>query len=196
MTNETEAKVEERIDIYDHTKFSDEMIKRHVDRYKWARDKIIDRFYRAGRVVDFACGTGYGSAILLQASHTVLGIDRDDVALDKARKRHGGSLLTFMFTNAGIVGKWPADAVVSIETIEHLEKPDIFLKDAFQAIDDNGLLVLSTPEAHPDRVVTNPYHLREYTKPEIQEAIEKAGFVDVKFDNWLDGFICLTARKP
>lgn len=196
MTTDTPTKPPaERIDMLD-PQFSEETKDRHMRRYSWAVRKISDRFVRAGRVVDFACGTGYGSAMLLQVSHTVLGCDKDEVSLDIARKRHGGTLLNFMFANGPIPGHFPVDAVVSIETIEHLERPDLFLKDAFDLIDWEGLLILSTPEGRLDRVVTNPFHLREYTRQELRDEVAKAGFVDIRYDDWLPGFLCLTARRP
>jgi len=52
----------ECIDV-ESDRFSPEMKGRHIARYLWACDVIKNRFVRAGNVIDFASGTGYGAEI-------------------------------------------------------------------------------------------------------------------------------------
>jgi 2-polyprenyl-3-methyl-5-hydroxy-6-metoxy-1,4-benzoquinol methylase len=218
----------ERIDIERRDVFPVEMVERHINRYRWAADAIQRRFVRAGRVIDYACGTGYGSAILAKVSNEVLGRDRDEDAVRVANERHSSTLVSFkvrdrigvhlctecrkILTSAtgakGLVsvGKCPCadptfDAVVSIETIEHLDPksgfgPAEFLRACHDLIIPHGLLVLSTPHVRADGVVDNPWHLREYDTAGLVAEVAAAGFTDIKTDPWLPGFIHLTAVRP
>ncbi|MBS3927793.1 MAG: class I SAM-dependent methyltransferase [Sphingomonadales bacterium] len=199
---------EERIDIERTDIYPEDMIKRHRERYCWSISEISKRFCRAGRVLDAACGTGYGSSLLLGISNKVVGLDGDHGALDHARKRFGGSLLSFRWSdlNHTIAGNTEEfDAAVTIETIEHLpeEGAQFFLSELHRVIAKNGLLLISTPEFNAERGLTSTFHLKEYTPNEMIALVTAAGFVDVVLSDatniWvkdLPGFIFLSARKP
>jgi len=95
----------------------------------------------------------------------------------------------------------PFDAVVSIETIEHLDPesgfgPLDFLREAYRLISANGLLIISTPEGKEGVAVNNPWHMTEFTKDQLTKMVKDAGFTDVKFDGWMPGFLSMTARRP
>ena len=200
MTTESPARTAERIDLLSQ-EFADEMKARHQNRYRWARDVIRERFVRAGAVIDFATGTGYGAAILREVSDLVYGRDKDATAIAIANARHSSTAVNFS-TNPVTFHYGDQehffDAVVSIETIEHLEEAhvDSFLETSRHLLIPGGLLIVSTPEARPDRVVENTYHLREYTREELKLVIEKAGFVLVRWDDWLPGFLCVVSKRP
>ena len=58
----------------------------HLARYRFAQ-----RFVAGGRVLDCACGVGYGSALLAQAEQSpaeVLGVDIDPAAVGYATRRY------------------------------------------------------------------------------------------------------------
>src|SRR6185295_10367935 len=85
----------ERIDIEATDRYPQSAIERHMQRYEWATEKIYKRFTRAGRVIDFACGTGYGSAMLARICHEVYGRDKDEEAIRIATLRHSSTLVQF-----------------------------------------------------------------------------------------------------
>lgn len=211
----------ERIDLHSD-KYPAAAKKRHQARYAWAIDKITERFVRAGRVIDFACGTGYGSAMLSAVAHEVYGRDCDEEAIRIANARHSSTLVNFkvrdriqqhlcvkcekdqegrpMSVKTAFCRCFVFDAVVSIESIEHFKDPKGFLTDAFNLIMPHGLLILSTPlkDALGAGVLRSKFHLVEYSVKEINSIVHNAGFVDVRHDKpeGLDGFIFLTARRP
>ena len=212
----------ERIDILSD-KYPKAAKDRHVLRYQWACDVLKKRFAIAGRVIDFACGTGYGSAILHEnVAHRVWGRDIDEGAIKIANERYSSTLVNFavkdriqqhlcekcekaqegrpMSVQKDFCRCFVFDAVVSIETIEHLNDPRDFLREAYKLIMDNGLLLISTPhkDALGKGVLRSKFHLVEYSDREIGQMAQDAGFVDLKFDapQGLDGFIFMTARRP
>lgn len=79
------------------------------------------------------------------------------------------------------------DVVVNYEVIEHMkvEHGAKLLKAMFAVLRPGGVLLLSTPCYDGKRHAAN--HIHEYTIPELQKAIEKAGFkVERRFGTFMD----------
>ena len=143
----------------------------HLGRYTWAMRVLAD--LPPGRILDVACGAGYGSRMLAEAlpDHQVVGGDYDARAVDLARKTYGG-LPNLSFDNVDIVtwtelgretGVGAYDYVVCFDTIEHLLHRDIFLVNVTENLKPAGMLFLSTP-VHRQNVL-NPgweHHKIEY----------------------------------
>ena len=122
----------------------------HVARYQWASMVIAD--VKPRRVVDVACGAGYGSHMLATASPTceVIGVDYDPRAVAHAKAHfqqpnlsfREGSMVTW--TGAGeSLGE--CDLIISFDTIEHLLHREIALQSIAENLTDDGALILSTP---------------------------------------------------
>src|SRR3569832_840889 len=75
------------------------------------------------RVLDVASGEGYGSALLARSAASVLGVEIDAASVAHAQGRYRMPNLEFRQGNALAIPAPDAefDAVVSFETIEHLE---------------------------------------------------------------------------
>lgn len=134
--------------------------------------------YVAGlRVLDAACGAGYGSALLKRAGASeVVGVDVDNRSISLAQRDYGGEGIHF---ETGDVLKLPFadetfDAVISFETIEHVEKGAAWIRESARVLKPDGLFMVSTP----NRSVTNPplyfeeqpfneYHRFEYRTSEL-----------------------------
>ncbi|HUT73932.1 MAG TPA: glycosyltransferase [Armatimonadota bacterium] len=140
----------------------------HVARYRFAA-----RFIDSGdRVLDCACGTGYGSALLAQAGACVTGVDRSHTAVRYATYRHGDTGVTFTVADATKL-PYPDDffdVVVSFETIEHIPDDQAFLAEMSRVLKPHGLLIVSTPW-QPWSGEIWPYHVREYTRPEYESVL-------------------------
>jgi ubiquinone/menaquinone biosynthesis C-methylase UbiE len=117
----------------------------HWHRYAFAR-----QFVAGKRVLDAACGEGYGSALLASVAASVIGVDIDAPAVAHAAERYGdgervrfaaGSCTALPLDDASV------DAVVSFETIEHLDASDQpkMLAEFARVLKRNGLLVISSP---------------------------------------------------
>ena len=150
----------------------------HLERYAFAA-----KYARGRRVLDIACGTGYGSAHLREAGAArVIGVDISPAAVEEAKRAYGpdyrlGSILDF---DDGV----PFDLIVSFETIEHVEDYRGALANLRRLLVPAGTLVLSTP----NRPVNSPhlrsiddrpggsFHVREFSTAEICDAVVQAGF--------------------
>jgi SAM-dependent methyltransferase len=146
----------------------------HVARYEFAASLLLPT---RTRVIDLACGVGYGAAILADAGHTVLAVDRNAEALAYAARHYRRRRVTRVATEAATfaVPKGTVyDAAVCFETIEHLEDPLPMLTTLCRAA---PLLVASVPNErifpHGGRV---RFHYRHYTRPEFAALLEAAGY--------------------
>lgn len=126
------------------------------------------------RVLDIACGCGYGSWLMEQAGLKVTGVDISKEAIDYANEHYKGP--TYLCQEAQATkGEW--DAVVTFETLEHIENP----KSVLEAV-PAPLLIASVPneevyvfKAHKFRNDDYP-HLRHYTPKEFEELLVSAGY--------------------
>jgi O-antigen biosynthesis protein len=137
----------------------------HLARYRFAAQLAKDR-----RVLDAACGEGYGTAILAAAgARTAIGVDIDQPTVDHAREKYR---LDFQRAD---VGELPFedssfDLVVSFETLEHVPDAAHAIAEFRRVLTDDGVLIASTPNS--DRyLVDNEFHTREFTEKEFGELL-------------------------
>jgi SAM-dependent methyltransferase len=135
--------------------------RRHLAVYQWIAERC------AGLdVVDMACGEGYGTNLLASRAATVTGIDGNPEAHEHAKLK---------YTRPGVVFKrdlvetytQDCDAVVFLQTIEHVQDPKAVLDHFKDMLRDGGTAYVSTPNVltlapHGAEKSGNPWHLREY----------------------------------
>ncbi len=139
-----------------------------------------------GRVLDVACGEGYGTDMLARAgAEAVVGVDVDGATIERAAKRYSGDfrradITALPFEDASF------DLVVSFETIEHVVDADAALSELERVLAPDGLLLISTPNTH-EYLVDNEFHTREFSHEEFAALLE-ARFASVRLlyqHNWL-----------
>ncbi|MEZ5284150.1 MAG: methyltransferase domain-containing protein [Vicinamibacterales bacterium] len=150
----------------------------HVARYMWAR-----RFVRPGdRVLDAACGLGYGSRILADGTlaESVLGLDVDAsaVAYAQAHYADGRRRLRVEARDLATLGELEAgvfDVIVSFETVEHLADPERFLADCQRLLTPAGRFVCSVPNEWLDAqgVDPNPHHLHVFDRGRLEALVRR-----------------------
>jgi SAM-dependent methyltransferase len=143
----------------------------HSARYVFAAE-----YARGRRVLDLACGSGYGTRMLHQAGATsVLGMDCDAAALGYARSRYGVEEVSFIQGDGCAPPQLsPFDLIVSFETIEHLDEPARFLTVCHELLAPNGTFIVSTPYRHrmrADGTPLNPFHKQEWRTAEFEELL-------------------------
>ena len=142
----------------------------HVARYQFAGSQIPN----GAKVLDAACGCGYGSWIMQEAGKVVTGVDIEPEAIEYAQRHYKGP--TYLCQKAEETGGY-WDWIVSFETIEHLSRPELVF-----ATSQASHLIASVPneERYPwskERFAGDKYpHLRHYTPAEFEAFIESVGF--------------------
>ena len=114
--------------------------RRHLVVYEWIAARV-----RGVRVIDMACGEGYGSDVLARTAASVVGVDANPEAHEHARLRYGRANLRFERDAGRKTFAEPADAVVFLQTIEHLQDPGAVLEHFRSLLGDGGTVFLSTP---------------------------------------------------
>jgi 2-polyprenyl-3-methyl-5-hydroxy-6-metoxy-1,4-benzoquinol methylase len=144
--------------------------RRHLAVYEWIGARVIGQ-----RVIDLACGEGYGSEVLSRSATSVLGVDANPEAFEHARLRYVRSNLRFergMVENYGEAGAY--DAVVFLQTIEHVQDPIAVLAHLRSLLAAGGAAYVSTPNVLTLAALgaaksSNPWHIREYRADQFRE---------------------------
>lgn len=142
----------------------------HLARYALACDFVRPR----DRVVDLACGMGYGSAILREGTRaaSILGIDNSASAIAYATRIHGGASVAFRHGEAAAVSEQApgtVDVVVSFETLEHLADPETFVEHVTRLLTPGGRFICSVPNRWVDDTGRdpNPHHLHVFDRARV-----------------------------
>jgi len=145
---------------------------RHLAVYEWIAERAHGR-----RIVDLACGEGYGSAVLGRTAASVVGVDANPEAFEHARLKYTGGTVRF---ERDMVETWTGDVdcVVFLQTIEHVQDPGAVLDRLRELVGPGGVAYVSTPNvltlapAGAERS-GNPWHVREYRPEEYRELCER-----------------------
>jgi len=142
--------------------------RRHVAVYEWIAERCAGQ-----RVVDLACGEGYGSELLARRASQVTGVDANPEAFAHAHARYRRPNLTF---ERGLVEEFDreVDAVVFLQTIEHIHETDRLLAGISRIapvayISTPNRLTLAPPGAEKS---DNPWHIREYDQAQYRALLE------------------------
>ena len=152
--------------------------RRHLVVYEWIAERTAGQ-----RVVDMACGEGYGSDVLARRAAGVVGVDANPEAHEHARLRYLRPNLRF---ERDLVESFaePCDAVVFLQTIEHVQDAGAILEHFKSMLEPGGVAYVSTPNlltlAPPGAEKSdNPWHVHEYRAEEFRELCA-AHFPDVE----------------
>jgi len=165
----------------------------HEARYAWAAERCAGL-----RVLDCASGNAYGARALLQAgAGRVVALDMAAEAVIEAKAMHAAPRLGIGLADATRLpfADRAFDLYVSFETVEHVADDAGYVREARRVVAPGGTFVCSTP----NRALTNPgisigdkpfnpFHLREYTRGEI-EALLRPAFAEIE---WLGQSIFAT----
>jgi SAM-dependent methyltransferase len=141
--------------------------RRHLVVYEWIAERV-----RGRSVIDMACGEGYGADVLARTAASVVGVDANPEAHEHARLRYGRENLRFARDLVESFSE-PADAVVFLQTIEHLQDPGAALAHFRSLVGEGGAVFLSTPNVltlapKGSQRSGNPWHVHEYRASEFE----------------------------
>lgn len=134
----------------------------HLHRYAFAAN-----FVSGKRVLDLACGEGYGTSMLAKQAEYAAGVEIDEQTVQHARSRYAKDNLEFIqgsILDVPIQGEKKFDVAVCFEAIEHVAEHDKLLSEVRRLLKYDGLFIVSTPnkavytDAHDYH---NRFHVKE-----------------------------------
>jgi 2-polyprenyl-3-methyl-5-hydroxy-6-metoxy-1,4-benzoquinol methylase len=184
--------------------------KKVIELYKWTGERIIPkqmkpnngmllehlaRYYFAtpyiqGRVLDIACGTGYGCHMVAKVCKRevaeIIGVDNDAETVLYAHREYNHQKVTYLLGDAEdphLPDKLGAfDTILSFETIEHLNNDQLFMDSLYRMLKPGGTLVLSSPFGRGrGKPTSEPFHVHQLTSEQFEELFIRFTHVDIYY---------------
>ncbi len=156
----------------------------HVARYTFAATHIRSEFKNSEgsiKILDSACGIGYGTNLLANSIDCeCIGVDIFPDAIEVAERCYKLENSKYDILDLGSESSWKYgekefDAIVSIETIEHVLDAESLIARFARSTD---FLIASVPNQNivPFNQAKHPFHHRHYTKEEFEQLLNNHGF--------------------
>jgi len=143
----------------------------HIVSYKYSLGYVKEK-----KVLDYGCGSGYGTALISDACLQITGVDVSPEAIAHAKDHFSAPNLSYLQVNQIEVAPLPFpdssfDVVLSFQVIEHVQNVSIFLQEIERVLVPGGCVLFSTPD-RSSRLFSfqkpwNMWHLREYTQSQL-----------------------------
>ncbi|WP_199614134.1 class I SAM-dependent methyltransferase [Paenibacillus alkalitolerans] len=160
------------------------MLLEHLARYYFATP------YVNGRVLDIACGTGYGSHMVAKERKRevteIVAVDIDEETIQYANREYNHQKVTYVQGDA-VDARLPDklgtfDTILSFETIEHVADEQTFMNNVYRMLRPGGALVLSSPFGRGRGMPTSePYHYYQMTPEEFEGLFDRFADVDIYY---------------
>ncbi|MDQ3761487.1 MAG: glycosyltransferase [Actinomycetota bacterium] len=151
-----------------------QVVYEHYHRYALAA-----RFTVGARVLDLACGEGFGPALLAAGAREVVGVDIDPRTVEHAAAHYNTDNLRFtvgsMIDPELLAGAERFDVITCFEALEHVKEQDTLIAVVRGLLAPGGLFVTSTPDVtvySHEHGNDNPFHVRELTEPEFRTLLD------------------------
>jgi len=147
----------------------------HLMRYRFALEHL-----QPGRVLDIACGVGYGTNLLSSAGviEAAIGVDISEEAIEYARYHYGHAGIEFVTADAlQFTDASGFENIVSLETIEHVPDPVALLAHLTSLLKPHGVLIGSVPIT--PSVDANPHHRTDFTARSFRKMARGLGLVEL-----------------
>ena len=182
--NEISIKIYDKIaEKYTERFFEDKSDRKNIDEF-------ISLLPKGSRILDAGCGSGQHSLYFKEDGYSVDGIDLSEKMLKIAKKRVHGCKFKKMDLRELKYKDSVFDAVFAAYAIIHIKKDDVVkaLKEFNRVLKNNGLLFVIVQEGNGEKFIEVPFKaggkffLKFFTKKELRELIESAGFSIIKVD--------------
>jgi ubiquinone/menaquinone biosynthesis C-methylase UbiE len=143
----------------------------HVATYKYSLSYLTKK-----RVLDYGCGSGYGTASVSDVCAQITGVDISTEAIAHAKNHFNASNLSYLQIERAEVAPLPFpdssfDVVLSFQVIEHVEDVSAYLREIERVLTPGGYVLIATPDRSsrlfPFQEPWNMWHLREYSQSQL-----------------------------
>jgi SAM-dependent methyltransferase len=179
MSNEAKNVTSERLSVENCGKTAEGFLIYviHIVAYRWFLQDCSGK-----AVLDFGCGTGYGTRELSTVTKSCHGVDVSQEAISHCQNAYNDSGIEF--TQIQPIEESPLpfpdasfDVVVSNQVIEHVSLPDTYIKEARRVLKPGGIFFVVTPDRStrlfPGQMPWNRWHLHEYHAHELKELVQR-----------------------
>lgn len=134
----------------------------HLHRYGFAKE-----FVKGKKVLDLACGEGYGSYMLSEEASKVIGVDIDESTIKHAGAKYAKDNLKFIkssITKVAVREDKLFDVIICFEALEHIEGHRKVMAEVKRLLKNDGIFIVSTPNkyVYSDQAnYKNPWHKKE-----------------------------------
>ena len=136
VIEDPDKKVRKRTSILEKKKF--------LKNTKYIIDLINEVDKKSNKTIfDIGCGLGYLLDSLKKGKRKLYGCELDSFATNIAKKF--GTIYCDKFENINIK-KNSIDIIICHHVIEHVDKPEVFIKSIKDSLKKNGILILATPD--------------------------------------------------
>lgn len=156
----------------------------HIATYRFAEPFVLGK-----RVLDYGCGSGYGSARIAETAASVDAVDVAEDAISYAQSQFRRENLHFRSINPSAPLPFAADSfdtVLSFQVFEHVSDVDHYLGEIARVLAPGGTLVLVTPDRStrlfPLQRPWNRWHVKEYSADSLAAAMRRT-FEDVQIQS-------------
>jgi ubiquinone/menaquinone biosynthesis C-methylase UbiE len=147
----------------------------HLATYKYCIPAVTGK-----RVLDYGCGTGYGTSLISEYCNKAIGVDISTEAIQYAQSHFSASNLQFMQIEPVEAALLPFpnssfDVVLSFQVIEHLRDVPAYLQEIERVLAPEGQVFIATPD-RSSRLFSfqkpwNIWHLREYSREQLYNTL-------------------------
>lgn len=161
----------------DQDAFDRATLQLHLERYAFAIQNG-----KPGRILDIACGTGYGAYQIIESDRFsgsyIQAVDISAEAIEYGKKRYANPAITYVCADAMIYTDLTLyDTIVSLETIEHLKDPQLFVRKLHALLKKDGILIVSAPVT--PSTDGNPHHLTDFSTPGFRKLFAALNFLEL-----------------
>jgi 2-polyprenyl-3-methyl-5-hydroxy-6-metoxy-1,4-benzoquinol methylase len=157
----------ERLEVGEHGRIA------AGDQLSFHYQLAIPQLNARDRVLDVACGEGFGVRMLVEHCAEVIGVDLDAPSIAAAHAADSAGRGRYLVADATRMpfADDAFDVITSFETLEHVPA-QTFLRECHRVLRPGGLLLLSTPQSCLGHIPFTPAHEHEYSLIELTELVK------------------------
>jgi SAM-dependent methyltransferase len=146
---------------------------RLYSRYHWVRS-----YCQGARVVEVACGSGQGLAMLAEVARATIGADYSAENLAVVRRSYGAHLpLIRLDAHVLPLADASVDVILLLETLYFLPDPGAFVREAVRVLRPGGRLLISVINKDCWDFNPSPLYPHFFGAPELTALLSRAGLV-------------------